>query len=51
MGYSFGLRDVASGRTQQKTLFLAAAMLQYDVAVAKVPQKTLIPTLLLLFRA
>jgi hypothetical protein len=35
--------DITSGRTQQKTPCLAAAMLQYDVPVATDPQKTPLP--------
>jgi hypothetical protein len=34
---------LASGRTQDKTYILAAAMLQYDVEVATDPQKTPLP--------
>lgn len=35
-----GPRDIALERTQQKTTFLAAAMLQYDVEIATDTQKT-----------
>jgi hypothetical protein len=38
-----GPHDIASGWNQQKTPFLASAMLQYDVAVAVDPQKTCYP--------
>jgi hypothetical protein len=48
MGYSsrpYGSR----GRTQQKTPFLTAAMLGYDVAVMTDTQKTLLPGIALSF--
>jgi hypothetical protein len=43
-----GPRDIASGRAQKKARFLEAAILQYGVAVATDPQKTLLPGVALL---